>query len=285
MPRLATVAAFGFDDFHPPQTLALYQRMGCRTSQFYRNEANPPAVDEAVGVCNDAGLPIDSIHGVFGNAYDPSSPDEDSRRKTVDVYKREGELALALGGPMVVVHPSPMTPDTREPTTAERQARLAPLMRSMEELARAGEDHGVVYLMENLPATFWIGHEPAVLAGWVREIDSPYLRMCFDTGHALITGTLDQLGDAADVIEYMHLHDNDRTQDNHLMPGDGVTEWRALGEEVLAHNLHVPLMLEVFYLADQLAASVDGPLPDQMTEWFDLKRSNQLRPNAATRAS
>lgn len=273
MPRLATVAAFGFDDFDPPQTLALYRRLGCRSSQFYRNEDNPPTPADAIAICNEAGVPIDSIHGVFGVAYDPSQPDEQARRQTLDTYRREGELALGLGGPMVVVHPSPMVDGKRKPTPAERAERVAPLQRSMEELARIGEQQGIVYLIENLPGTFWIGDSPADLAGWIRQIDSPHVRMCFDTGHALISGTLDQLPDVADTIGYLHLHDNDGFKDNHLMPGDGAIDWPALGRALAGSDLDLPLMLEVFYLADKLTGCVDAGLADRFADWFALPAS------------
>ncbi len=279
MPQLTTTAAFGFSDFHPPTILSLYRALGCVCCQFYRNEDNPPTVTQAIDVTQEAGLPIDSIHGVFGERYDPASPDESVRGFSIDVYRREGELALELGGPMVVVHPSP--PTDKAVTETQRAEREPPMMRSMEQLAAIGEELGVVYLIENLPHNFYFGNDPLKLAEMIRAVGSPYLRMCFDTGHALMTGTIDdRLAAAADVIDYIHIHDNDAVTDSHLMPGDGVTDWRSLGRTVIDAELHVPLMLEVFYLEDHLGKLAAGDLPDRFAEWFDLAGSNRLRGNA-----
>ena len=271
MATLSTVAAFGFDDFDPPETLALYRRLGCTSSQFYRNEANPPAVADARRIAEDAGLPFDSIHGVFGGAYDPSSPDEPTRRDAVDVYRREGELAAELGGPMVVVHPAPMVPPGVEPRSGDRRKRLDALRRSIADLARAGEQLGVVYLWENITDLYWVGNDPLVVADLLREADSPHARMCFDTGHALMTGTVeDRLARCADVVRYLHVHDNDGKEDTHLMPGDGAIDWPALRRTLRSSGIAVPAMLEVFYLADDLRACIKRDLPAKLADWLDL---------------
>lgn len=283
MPQLTTTAAFGFSDFHPPTILSLYKNLGCVSCQFYRNEKDPPSTKQVIDTTQEVGLPIDSIHGVFGERYDPSSPDESIRGFSMDVYRREGELAIELGGPMVVVHPSP--PAEARVSDAQRAEREAPLGRSMEQLAVIGEELGVVYLIENLPHNFYLGNDPLQLAAMIRKIDSPYLRMCFDTGHALMTGTIDdRLAAVADVVDYLHIHDNDAVTDSHLMPGDGITDWPALGRTILDASLHVPLMLEVFYLKDHLAKLAAGDLPERLRDWFDLAGSNRLRANAVRAA-
>ncbi len=272
MARLSTVAAFGFDDFDPPRTLSLYRRLGCTSCQFYRNESNPPTVDHAVAVTRDVGLPIDSIHGVFGPSYDPSHPDEQVRQNAVNVYRREGELAAELGGPMVVVHPAPISPEALPITPAQRNRRIAPLRKSMEELARAGENLGVTYLWENIPNNYFIGNDPIQLADLLRQTGSPHARMCFDTGHALMTGTVaDRLAACADVIGYMHVHDNDGKEDSHFMPGDGVIAWEPVRDALRAAKLDVAAMLEVFYLDDKLSACVDSDLPRKLADWLDVR--------------
>jgi len=271
MATLSTVAAFGFDDFDPPVTLGLYKQLGCRSSQFYRNEANPPTVEYARKVAEQAGLPFDSIHGVFGDAYDPSCPDETFRRKSVEVYRNEGELAVELGGPRVVVHPAPMKPADAKLTPGDRQHRMDALRRSMAELTEVGERLGVTYLWENITDRYWVGEDPIEIAGLLREFDSPHTRMCFDTGHALMTGTVeDRLAACADVISYLHVHDNDAKEDSHLMPGDGVTDWQAVRRTLRDAAIDVPAMLEVFYLADRLRDCIASDLPEKLAHWIDV---------------
>jgi len=272
MARLSTVAAFGFDDFDPPRILSLYRQLGCTGCQFYRNEANPPTVDDAIAITQDAGVPIDSIHGVFGPDYDPSSPEEQVRLDAVETYRCEGELAVALGGPMVVVHPAPFSPENLPITQAERDRRVGPLRKSIEDLAEVGRKLDVVFLWENIPNNYFIGNDPLQLADLLRQTDSPHARMCFDTGHALMTGTVaDRLATCADMVGYMHVHDNNGREDSHLMPGEGAIEWPALRNVLRSQGLDVPAMLEVFYLEDKLKELAAGDLGDKLADWLDVQ--------------
>lgn len=270
MAELATVAAFGFDDFDPPIILDLYRQLGCKSCQFYRNEANPPTVDDVRRITRDADVPVDSIHGVFGSRYDPASTDESHRREVIEIYRREGELALALGGPMVVVHPSNLAPEGHTPTDTERADRVDPLRRSIAELAAIGQRQGVVYVWENNPHNMWIGNDPLQLANLLREIDSPHARMCYDTGHAKMTGDVSgRIVNCADVIAYLHIHDNDGVIDDHRMPGDGVIDWEQFREALREAAINVPAMLEVFYLADKLRELATGDLPAKLSHWMN----------------
>lgn len=269
MAQLATTAAFGFGDFDPPVILELYRQLGCTSCQFYRNEKNPPAIEDVKRIVADVGLTIDSIHGVFGQQYDPASPDESFRKASVEIYRKEGGLALALGGPMVVVHPSNLIPHGHSATDVQRAQRLDPLRRSIAELAEFGEANGVVYVWENNPHTMWLGNDPLQLADLLREVNSPYARMCYDTGHAKMTGDVDRrMAQCADVISYMHIHDNDGLVDDHRMPGDGDIDWEAFARTLVDAHIEVPAMLEVFYLADKLRELVQSDLPQQLAHWM-----------------
>lgn len=271
MAQLATVATFGFGDFDPPVILDLFRRMGCTHAQFYRNEDNPPCMQEVPAIISNAGLIIDSIHGVFGDKYDPSAPDDAARKAAVEVYRREGELALELGGPMVVVHPAPMLPPTRKVPDGERARREAPLLRSMRELAEIGRRQGVVYLFENLTGQALIGHDPLRLAQWIRQINSPNLRMCFDTGHARLTGQVaSSIQACKDVIAYLHVHDNDGVNDSHLMPGDGVIDWPSVGMAISGGKLSCSAMLEVFYLQDKLQTYLNAGFLKNIKPWLGV---------------
>ncbi len=272
MARLATIAPFNFE-FDTARFLRAYRRAGCSHAQFYRNDKAPFEPAAALECVRSAGLEFDSIHGLFGESLDPSSPDEHQRRSSVDVYEREGELAVQLGGPMVVVHPSWMNPEGSPISRPPAADRLAALRSSMETLARIGERLGVTYLMENLPGFFSIGHNALQLAGWVRDLASPNVRMCFDTGHAHIESgfngsVAEQLRQCIDVVAYLHAHDNDSVKDNHRMPGEGSIDWEALAA-VLADRAgpQLPWMLEVFYPEAEVEALVDGGLGARLARW------------------
>lgn len=272
MAYLATIAPFGFADFNPPTLLPVYRQLGCVRSQFYRNPANPPRLAEARRIAEDAGLPFDSIHGVFGPEHDPSSPVEAIRRQAIETYRLEGEVALELGGPMVVVHPAPPLPRDVLETPQQREARYPPLLKSMHELALLGEELEVVYLIENIPATYCCGDEPARLARMVREIAHPNLAMCVDTGHAhMTTGAVAALRDCAQVIRYLHINDNNALQDSHHIPGDGTIPWEDVQPAIANLPPDTPAMLELFWPEQTMAQRVAAGLGEQLQAWLALR--------------
>jgi sugar phosphate isomerase/epimerase len=96
--------------------------------------------------------------------------------------------------------------------------------------------------------------------------------MCLDLGHAFITSdVIARLRDCADVIDYLHVHDNDGKLDAHLMPGDGAIDWPAVGRTLGDIGLQVPAMLEVFYLRDQLEKLAASDLPGKLKQWLAVR--------------
>ena len=80
MIRLGTVAAIGFDGLEPGELLGLYRQLGCKVVQAYRNQERGVSFNEMSDAIAAGGMPCDSLHGVFGEQFDPSSPDEQARR-------------------------------------------------------------------------------------------------------------------------------------------------------------------------------------------------------------
>ncbi len=248
---LSTTAPLGFDHVDARAFLESYAAIGVTHAQVYRSierDLEPEAMRSA---CREAGLIVDSLHGRFGHDLDPSSPDEAHRDACLAVYEAEARLAIRLGAPLVVVHPAAyfhdmhlMPPDEARETERERWPHLEDFAR---RLALLGEHLGVTYALENLPYNAPAGHDPLRLAGLVREIGSERLVMCFDVGHAHMTGDAPHaLERVADVVGYVHVHDNDGAADSHLMPGAGGIDWQRWSEAVLLSDTGAPMMLEVF---------------------------------------
>ncbi len=248
---LSTTVPFGFD-FDTRLFIDAYKGLGCVSGQFYRNTLLAPEVAEIRAMAADARFPMDSMHGVFGWRYDPSSPDGAHRQFCLETYEAEGQFALEIDAPMVVVHPSANRADfsayTPEEAMLLQQTRWPHLEDFLPRLAEIGERLGVTYLIENVPYLFPLGHDAPALAERILKVGSERLRMCFDTGHAHITGnTPEDLSVCAEAIAYIHVNDNDGESDAHLMPGDGTIDWDAFAAAVRASGLEVPMMLEVFY--------------------------------------
>lgn len=255
------MATFGFGA-QTARLLAALRALGCRTCQFYRERGLQTSAEEACTIAESAGLRFDSMHGSFGEDIDPSSSAAEERSRCLTLYEEEGRLALDLGGPAVVVHPACFNLGRRIMAPAEAQAAQEPRWPQLDDflrrLAEVGERLGVTYLIENQPRNCPLGHDPASLADRIRSVGSERIRMCLDLGHANMTGDpAEAIRACADVIAYLHIHDNDGVADQHLMPGDGGITWegdQGVAAALLRHNIAAPRMLEVFYPPERLEA-------------------------------
>jgi sugar phosphate isomerase/epimerase len=244
--RLGTVAPVGFHEFPPEQWLPSMRELGCSVVQVYRNQAASVSRRQMRDAVAVSGLPCDSLHAIFGEAFDPSAPLERARRFAVDAYKSEGNLAAELGGPLAVIHCSTIRRQGVSP--AERQERVAQLRKSIEDLAVYGQSIGVRYAFENLPAYHPVGSDVAELAKLLAESAQANVGMCFDCGHANMTGdVVGAAAQAAGQIIYVHLSDNSGKGDDHLMPTYGSVDMLGLARALHSTGYDGTLMLEVFY--------------------------------------
>jgi len=277
MAYLSTIAPFGFPDFNPPTLFPLYKRFGCITTQFYRNTRNPPNPRDARKLVEDLGMPFDSMHGVFGPQFDPSSPDESVRKFAIDTYKEEGELSLVLGGPNVVVHPAPIAPDLKI-TPQARALRVGHFQKSLDELAAIGQKQGVVFLIENLPGNYYFGSDAVQLAQMIRKMQNAHIRMCFDTGHAHMTGPVaPALAACCDVATYLHVHDNNGFIDSHHVPGRGNLPWEEQAKVMKTLPREIPAMLELFETEAVIETEISVGLPEIIRRWLAIEEPAAVR--------
>jgi len=248
---LSIIGTFGFADEDPGATLSAWAELaGVQTVQGYRNPDNEPSVEQMLAWAEEAGLPYDSIHGLFGEQYDPSSPDESVRRFAVETYRSEGELVRALGGTMVVVHPSPAMPDY---DGADRRQRWRQLARSINELSEIGQALGVEYLIENQPPYHPVGVQPAELVAAVHSCRQAHIGFCLDVGHAHMVGDeVSAVRSIGPLLRMVHASDNNGTLDEHRLCFEGTVHWAGLGQAFEQTGFDGPFMLEVFLEADEV---------------------------------
>ena len=263
--RLGTVAPIGFDDFPPAEWLACFRDLGCTIVQAYRNQEANVSLEQMRDAIAAGEMPCDSLHGVFGEQYDPCACQESHRRFAVEAYQREGELALELGGHLVVVHCGTIREGPVGP--AEQQLRWKQFRTSVAELGRHGERIGVTYAFENLPAYHVIGHDVAELAGVLAELNVPRTGLCFDTGHAMMVGDpAAAVRAAAGRICYVHLSDNAGGSDDHEMPTYGRLDCDAMADAFHEVGYHGTMMLEVFHSVERLKAMADDGCAERLAQ-------------------
>jgi sugar phosphate isomerase/epimerase len=124
------------------------------------------------------------------------------------------EACGRLGIPNLVVH----TGLTGHPA-GDQALEIETCVESLHGAAQRAAYLGVSLSLEN-------GTEPGVSVRLLLEVlarlDMPSAGLCLDTGHANLFGNLRaDIREARQYLHSVHLHDNDGSEDQHLMPGRG----------------------------------------------------------------
>ncbi len=102
----------------------------------------------------------------------------------------------------------------------------------MGRLAELGQEYGVVINMENMPFLHQCLASCADLLDFVKHMNTQWIRICLDTGHAAVwehspADCVRLLG--KEYLRTLHVHDNDGKRDRHWNPGTGMVDWDAFG--------------------------------------------------------
>ncbi len=178
------------------------------------------AVKKAV---SDAGMQISQTHGPW--RWPPRDATKQDRDERFEKMARSLYGTAALGCKNMVIHPIMPFGDNQNPHPDEfMEINLEFFGRLTEEAEKAG----VVINFENMPMPALTLATPYQILDFAKRINSPYFRVCLDTGHCAVTKN-----DPADAVraigkEYLytlHVHDNDGRGDFHWLPGTGVINW------------------------------------------------------------
>jgi sugar phosphate isomerase/epimerase len=157
-----------------------------------------------------------TVHGPYGPDILPGSPDEQLRSAAVAAHRRHLEASAEIGATLYVVHPDYVDPPGRRDATV-----VAALQRTIADLEEAQRQTGVRVAMENMPG---VGGSHFASPG---DLELGELGLVLDTGHAAISGTLDEfLREPRARLAHVHLHDN-------RGPIDGDDPHAALGRGVV----------------------------------------------------
>ena len=189
---------------------------------------------------NQVQLSVWSVHAPFGPEVDLSSPDTAIRTRGIAAVKRAARGAAYLGAGVMVVHCGDRCGSDRD--------HQGPLIRSedaLSEIVTACDEINVRIALENLPPDH-LTCEAEELMSVVTAFPADRVGVCLDTGHANIAGTLHSLMDTVSSrIITVHLHDNDGSGDQHLVPGGGTIDWQAVRSALDSSPYEGPLMFEV----------------------------------------
>lgn len=200
------------------------------------NRYGPEGTARARGWLAEAGLELGDTHGTCPGDGREWSADPEQAALGVALHSDRLRFTGGLGGDALVIHPP-------EGEGAELEAALERQIAALTELVPVIEETGVRLAIENIwPAS----RNAIVIPALLSAFDPDHLGYCYDSGHANMAGDLDWLVEHAfPRLLVTHLHDNDGTGDQHLLPGDGTVDWARVRAALAAAGYQKPRNLEV----------------------------------------
>jgi len=109
----------------------------------------------------------------------------------------------------------------------------------IKRLAEKADKYGINVALENLRNSESLGY----ILG---KIDSPHIGFCYDSGHHHCRNPKeDLLPKYGSRLMALHLHDNDGTDDQHLLPFDGTIDWTKTMQNICQTSYSGVIALEV----------------------------------------
>lgn len=242
--HLVHIAAHGFDAIEVFATRAHF------------DYHDPQAIEELGDWLSDTRLELHSVHapvidalkdGRWVGSYSNASSDETRRRSALS--EAEAALAIARHVPFryLVVHLG--MPDGEHVPRGDNNPEAA--RRSAEELVAMASRVNVHVALEVIPNRL---SSATALSNLIEEkLEGMNIGVCLDYGHAHMMG---DLGEAIETLSghlwTTHVHDNDGTRDDHLVPFSGSINWDAAMMATQKIGYEGALILEVGDTGDAL---------------------------------
>ena len=191
----------------------------------------------------DAGLTFVDAHSPFGGVLDLNCPDLAFRSQMLTRHKLAMQISAEMGVKTITIHPG----SDRFFPEIPLDKHLDLMRASIEKLLVEAEKCGIIICIENSMSRAAC---PKRVIQLKSEFASPYLGLCYDSGHAHQLDAARNFPDSAihkfwkivgeaepewddQALERMlpeivncHLHDNDGSADAHLLPGKGTMDWK-----------------------------------------------------------
>ncbi len=180
--------------------------------------------------------PALSIHGPFMD-LSPGAVDSKVRKATMERFSHVFEIAEVLRPRVVVFHSG----YEKWKYALNVDLWLEKSLETWGPLHKRASDLGVQIAIENI-----FEDDPENLRLLMESMDSEGFGVCFDTGHCNLFSGVDLKAWVEALGPYiveLHLHDNNRTSDQHLPPGDGSFDFgkffRLLERRDCVHTIEV----------------------------------------------
>ncbi len=195
---------------------------------------------------SDHGIKLYSLHAPLyddfdwgrsgGLAISIAYQEKRPRINSMDEIKRAIEVAEQLPFRFLIQHMG-------LPGDEYDLSKFDALMTSIEHLGIFAKERGAEILLENIPNEL---SSPPRLLEFIRYTRRVNQRICFDTGHAHLTGgvapAFEVLGER---VASTHVHDNHSEKDDHLLPFGGDIDWNETIRDFRTRDGQFPMLFEL----------------------------------------
>lgn len=186
--------------------------------EFSVEGALKPDLETIRDAFSSKGLRI-TMHGPY-SGLNPGAMDEDTRRKTVEVYRKAFDVASILRPANIVLHAGYHPKKFKK----NKELWMEQSLKTWPEFVCVAESIGVIIAAEHI-----FEKSPETLIDLIQKINSPNFRACMDTGHlnAFAKGDMEEwVRELGPHMAEVHVHDNNGGHDDHLPVGDGSIDFR-----------------------------------------------------------
>ncbi len=217
--------------------IAAHQQLGWKHLELRLiNDVNLTTVDDAtfdhvVEQVETAGMKVCSFASALANWSRSITTDFD-----VDI--QELKMALPRMQRLGTLYIRCMSwPNAAEPWADERWRDEA--VRRMKILAAMAKDGGVIIIHENCDG--WAGESAANTLELLELVDSPALKLVYDTGNPVVHGqdAVAYLKEVIDYVVHVHIKDGRKNPDGKVQftyPGDGTCQVEKCVRTLVAHG-------------------------------------------------
>ena len=196
--------------------------------EWYNREWETPQ-EEQLRYTKEKSLNIIFAHLGYQNINDLWIEEETG---IVDRYKNDIKVCHENGIPMVVMH---LTSKTEAPMYGENG------LKRIKEICDYAKSLGVKVAFENTKIKGYLDYV-------IENIDNDNVGVCFDIGHCHAHFNDEFNFDLfKNRIFAIHLHDNDQSDDLHLLPFDGTINWEESIKKLKEANYKGPITLEIHH--------------------------------------
>lgn len=187
-----------------------------------------------------------TTHGSFMD-LNPASKDQRIVEITKKRYKKNIEVAKELNASTIVFHSGY---NGLVKNSVYKYKFIEKTIDFWKTYIKNFENTGIIAALENT-----YEEKPEILLEIIKEVNSPNLKYCIDTGHVNINSRipLDEWIEATGTyLHHMHLHNNNGDFDDHASLKSGTLNFEKMVDTLNKLNLNPNLVLEIFDFKDAM---------------------------------